>query len=85
MLPAGLAAVAAAKADGRWDRAYAPPSELEVPEDLLAAVAADPANSPAASAAPPLRTARRVCTSLSVSLKPVSRRTKKDSSYSIGG
>jgi uncharacterized protein YdeI (YjbR/CyaY-like superfamily) len=43
MLPAGLAAVASAKADGRWEAAYAPPSESEVPADLAAAVAADPA------------------------------------------
>lgn len=43
MLPAGRAAVAAAQADGRWDAAYAPPSESEVPPDLAAAVAADPA------------------------------------------
>jgi len=43
MLPAGRAAVAAAQADGRWDAAYAPPSESEVPADLAAAVAADPA------------------------------------------
>ena len=43
MLPAGRAAVAAAQADGRWDAAYAPPSESEVPDDLAAAVAADPA------------------------------------------
>lgn len=43
MLAAGRAAVDAAKADGRWAAAYAPPSEAEVPADLLAAVAADPA------------------------------------------
>ncbi|MCG5443709.1 YdeI/OmpD-associated family protein [Micromonospora sp. NIE79] len=43
MLPAGRAAVDAAKADGRWAAAYAPPSEAEVPADLLAAIAADPA------------------------------------------
>jgi uncharacterized protein YdeI (YjbR/CyaY-like superfamily) len=43
MLPAGRAAVAAAQADGRWDAAYAPSSESEVPTDLAAAVAADPA------------------------------------------
>ncbi len=43
MQPAGLAAVEAAKADGRWAAAYAPPSEAEVPADLLEAVAADPA------------------------------------------
>src|SRR3954447_15402290 len=34
MLPAGRAAVAAAQADGRWEAAYAPPSESEVPSDL---------------------------------------------------
>lgn len=43
MLPAGRAAVAAAQADGRWEAAYAPPSESEVPGDLAAAVAANPA------------------------------------------
>ena len=43
MLAAGRAAVASAQADGRWDAAYAPPSESEVPTDLAAAVAADPA------------------------------------------
>ncbi|MFY1620349.1 YdeI/OmpD-associated family protein [Micromonospora sp. WMMD736] len=43
MTPAGRAVVEAAKADGRWAAAYAPPSEAEVPADLLAAIAADPA------------------------------------------
>ena len=43
MLPAGRAVVEAAKADGRWDAAYAPPSEAVVPDDLLAAIAAEPA------------------------------------------
>ncbi len=43
MLPAGRAAVDAAKADGRWAAAYAPPSEAEVPADLLVAIAANPA------------------------------------------
>lgn len=43
MQPPGRAAVEAAKADGRWEAAYAPPSEAEVPADLLAAIAADPA------------------------------------------
>ncbi|BAL88517.1 hypothetical protein AMIS_32970 [Actinoplanes missouriensis 431] len=42
MLPAGRAAVEAAKADGRWAAAYAPPSEAVVPDDLLAAIAANP-------------------------------------------
>ncbi len=41
--PAGRAVVEAAQRDGRWAAAYAPPSEAEVPEDLAAAVAADPA------------------------------------------
>ncbi|MFG3555254.1 YdeI family protein [Micromonospora sp. NPDC047557] len=43
MMPAGRAAVEAAKADGRWAAAYAPSSEAEVPADLLAAIAAEPA------------------------------------------
>ena len=43
MLPAGLAAVEAARADGRWAAAYAPPSESEVPADFAAAIAADQA------------------------------------------
>ncbi len=34
----GLAQVRAAKADGRWDNAYAPPSEAEVPADFVAAL-----------------------------------------------
>jgi uncharacterized protein YdeI (YjbR/CyaY-like superfamily) len=43
MLPAGLAAVEAAKADGRWAAAYAPASESELPADLAEAIAAVPA------------------------------------------
>ncbi|MCU1670521.1 MAG: uncharacterized protein JWP40_3448 [Blastococcus sp.] len=43
MRPAGLAAVEAARADGRLDRAYAGPATATVPEDLLAALAAEPA------------------------------------------
>ncbi|GAB3592829.1 YdeI/OmpD-associated family protein [Angustibacter peucedani] len=42
MQPAGLAAVDAAKADGRWDAAYVGPATAEVPDDLAAAVAASP-------------------------------------------
>ena len=34
----GLVHVNAAKADGRWENAYAPASEMEVPEDFLTAV-----------------------------------------------
>lgn len=43
MRPAGLAAVEAAKADGRWDEAYDSPSTATVPDDLQAALDADPA------------------------------------------
>ena len=43
MLPAGRAAVEAAKADGRWQAAYAPQSAAEMPADLVAAIAANPA------------------------------------------
>jgi uncharacterized protein YdeI (YjbR/CyaY-like superfamily) len=43
MTPAGLAAVEAAKADGRWEAAYAGPATAETPPDLVAALAADPA------------------------------------------
>jgi uncharacterized protein YdeI (YjbR/CyaY-like superfamily) len=42
MQAAGLEAVAAAKADGRWEAAYAGQASIEVPEDLAAAVAAEP-------------------------------------------
>ena len=35
MKPSGLKAVEAAKADGRWDKAYDSPSNMEIPEDLL--------------------------------------------------
>jgi uncharacterized protein YdeI (YjbR/CyaY-like superfamily) len=42
MRPAGRAAVEAARADGRWDRAYAGPATAVVPDDLAAAVAASP-------------------------------------------
>lgn len=43
MQPAGLAAVAQAKADGRWEAAYAGQAAIEVPDDLAAALAAKPA------------------------------------------
>lgn len=42
MHPAGLAAVQSAKADGRWSDAYAGPASIEVPDDLVAALAAEP-------------------------------------------
>lgn len=38
----GLVHVRAAKADGRWDNAYAPPSEMTVPEDFLATLESRP-------------------------------------------
>ena len=42
MRPPGLAEVAAAKADGRWDAAYASQKEATVPPDLADALAASP-------------------------------------------
>jgi uncharacterized protein YdeI (YjbR/CyaY-like superfamily) len=41
MRPSGLAQVEAAKADGRWEKAYRMAS-AEAPEDLLAAIRAEP-------------------------------------------
>lgn len=38
----GLIHVRAAQADGRWEAAYAPPSEMTMPEDFLAALAERP-------------------------------------------
>jgi uncharacterized protein YdeI (YjbR/CyaY-like superfamily) len=43
MQPAGLREVERAKADGRWDAAYDAPSTATVPEDLQAALDANPA------------------------------------------
>jgi uncharacterized protein YdeI (YjbR/CyaY-like superfamily) len=42
MREGGLREVAAAKADGRWDAAYDPASTAEIPDDLAAALAAQP-------------------------------------------
>lgn len=42
MRPAGHAEIGRAKADGRWDRAYAGAATVEVPEDLRAALDASP-------------------------------------------
>ncbi|RIQ18414.1 OmdA domain containing protein [Jiangella rhizosphaerae] len=47
MRPGGLAQIAAAKADGRWDAAYASQATATVPDDLAAALAADPAKAAA--------------------------------------
>jgi uncharacterized protein YdeI (YjbR/CyaY-like superfamily) len=43
MRPAGIAAVERAKADGRWEQAYAGQATIEVPADLTAALGARPA------------------------------------------
>ncbi|PVU83115.1 hypothetical protein DDP54_08975 [Cellulomonas sp. WB94] len=43
MHDAGRAQVRAAQTDGRWDRAYSAQSDAVVPEDLAAALSADPA------------------------------------------
>ncbi len=42
MQPAGIAEVERAKADGRWDAAYAGPASTEMPSDLSAALSANP-------------------------------------------
>jgi len=42
MRPAGLREVERARADGRWAAAYSSPKVAEVPDDLAAALAADP-------------------------------------------
>ncbi len=42
MQASGRAAVEAARADGRWELAYAGPATADVPDDLASAVAADP-------------------------------------------
>ena len=43
MQPSGMAAVEAAKADGRWAAAYEPQSRVTVPDDLQQALDASPA------------------------------------------
>lgn len=43
MAEPGMRQVEAAKADGRWEAAYASASRMETPADLLAAIEADPA------------------------------------------
>lgn len=42
MKPSGQAEIDRAKADGRWDAAYAPQSKAEIPADLQAALDAKP-------------------------------------------
>lgn len=43
MRPAGIAAVDAAKAQGRWEAAYRGQAEMQIPPDLVQALAANPA------------------------------------------
>jgi uncharacterized protein YdeI (YjbR/CyaY-like superfamily) len=43
MTPHGLRHIEAAKADGRWDAAYASPKSIEVPADFVKAVSKKPA------------------------------------------
>jgi uncharacterized protein YdeI (YjbR/CyaY-like superfamily) len=43
MHPAGIAEVERAKADGRWEAAYEGSANIEVPDDLAAALDSDPA------------------------------------------
>lgn len=50
MRPSGIAEVERAKADGRWEAAYDPPSQRTIPDDLQAALDAS-ATAPAAFAA----------------------------------
>jgi uncharacterized protein YdeI (YjbR/CyaY-like superfamily) len=42
MFPRGMAEVEAARADGRWDKAYEGPANAKVPDDLAAALKANP-------------------------------------------
>ena len=42
MTEQGLKQVEAAKADGRWDRAYGGSKDMKIPDDLQAAIDADP-------------------------------------------
>lgn len=42
MQPSGMAEIERAKADGRWASAYAGPGTITVPDDLAAALAAEP-------------------------------------------
>jgi uncharacterized protein YdeI (YjbR/CyaY-like superfamily) len=42
MEEAGLHQVQAAKSDGRWNSAYAPQGEMEIPADFIAALESNP-------------------------------------------
>ena len=43
MRPAGIQAVESAQADGRWEAAYAGAATIQIPDDLAAALEAEPA------------------------------------------
>ena len=45
MQASGLVQVEAAKADGRWEKAYAPPSEMQIPKDFISALRNEPETS----------------------------------------
>lgn len=51
MRPAGMEQIELARADGRWDAAYDPPSTAETPDDLRQALEANPAAAKAYDAA----------------------------------
>ena len=59
LTPAGQAAVDAAKADGRWEAAYAGPAAAEFPADLAEALAAKSAGAGDVGACSPRRTGTR--------------------------
>lgn len=42
MKPAGVREIEKAKADGRWEKAYDPPSEMTIPEDFIKELSKDP-------------------------------------------
>jgi uncharacterized protein YdeI (YjbR/CyaY-like superfamily) len=42
MKPSGMIQVEKAKADGRWEKAYAPASKMEIPPDFIALIEKDP-------------------------------------------
>ena len=78
MHPQGLSEVARAKADGRWEAAYAGPANAEIPADLTEALAAGRRRR-RFSRISPARTALPYCT---VSVPPSGRRREPGGSSS---
>ena len=72
MRPAGQTQIDMARADGRWDAAYAPPSTAEVPPDLQAALDASP-SATAAFAALSKSNRYQILFSLETARKPETR------------